>query len=81
MVAVVAAPREHLVWQGCAVTAISGGLLLDVWPTGGAGSNRASRLEAKGRRAGNVNLDSAERLDLVVPEVHSTRGGWHGRVD
>ena len=80
-VAIMAAPREHLMGQGGVVTINSGGALLDVWPTGGAGSSRASRLEAEVRRTGGMNLDSAERLDLVMTDVHAARGGWRGRVD
>ena len=80
-VAVVAAPREHLVSQCDVITVISGRFLLSVWPTGGAGRDRASRLEAKVRRAGNVDLNSAERLDLVESNVYATQGGWRSRVD
>ena len=67
--------------RGDTVTVNSGGALLDVWPTGGAGNSRAGRLEAEVRRAGDMDLAGTERLDLVVPDVHAARGGWRGRID
>ena len=55
--------------------------MLDVWPTGGAGGSRASRLVAGTRRAEDVGRNGTERLDLVVPDVHVARRARRGRVD
>ena len=76
-----AVPRHYPMWQGGVVTVNSGGILLDVWPTGGAGGSIASRLLAEVGRAEDVDLDGAERLDLVMPDMHAARCGWRGRVD
>ena len=65
------APRENLMWQSDVVTVNSGGILLGVWPTGGAGDSRESRLVAEVGRAEDVDLDGTEHLDLVMPDVHA----------
>ena len=78
---VVAAPREHLMRQIDVVAVNSSGIVLDVWPTGGAGGSRASRLVAGIRRAEDVGLNGTKRLDLVVPDVHAARRDRRSRVD
>ena len=70
-VAVVTAPWEHLVRQSDIIAANPRGILLDVWPTGGAEGSRASRLVAGISRAEDVGLDGTKRLDLVVPDAHA----------
>ena len=75
------APREHLVRQSGDIAVNPQGILLDVWPTGGAEGSRASRLVAGISRAEDVGLDGTKRLDLVVPDVHAARRGRRGRVD